>query len=1169
MKYLRISLLFFVSQLSIKIGYSQCNTALITQTFTNAGYIPLNVQGQPCSMYFVNPASQDANISEQQAQALGAHLVVFNDAAENVAVNNALNASAFAGQTIWVGYKRTAVAAQTFYTLDGTSGNFVPNSGSGIYENWDSGEPNNNAFASGCFPTFSCSSCSDQYRCTNGEECVQIRSSGLWNDLPCDRSSVSVIEVNLCPVPSANSPTICIGANTNLNATTVLGSNPYTYTWDNGAGTGASVSVSPAVTTTYNLTVTDRYSCTGTASTTVTVDPGCTPPACDLAAVRNAFQQATGYVEISVPGQPCSMYFVNTRSQDALVSEQQANQLGAHMVVFNDAQENTDVAAALNGAGYSGSTIWIGYKRTGTAQQTFYTLDGTSGPFIPNNAPTVYQNWAGGEPNNNGYNNCFGGCGFFTCSDQYRCNNGEQCVQIYPGGQWNDLPCNRTSISVVEINLCPQITVPAVNTLCLGQQAQLNASTLLGSVPYSYTWSTGATTTSITVSPTQTTTYTVTVSDRYSCTADRSVTIPVDTGYLANFYSPLSVCQGGSATITYAGNAPTNANYIWNFDGGTVVSGSGQGPYTITWNTTGTKNVSLDITAAGNCPTVPVTQQVLVTPLPSPDAGPDVSFCSGGSAAIGASGQPGSIYSWSPTTGLSDSTSSNPTVTLTNITTNPVATVYTLTENANGCIGSSTVTVTVNPATVVNTNPNGAIQICQGGQATITADPGYASYVWSNNAAGQVLTVNSAGNYFVVATDANGCQSVSQPVNVTINPPLPLNVTVGGPTQLCQGESVSLIADPGLNNFLWSNNATGQTLVANATGNYNVSASDANGCEYVSSFTNVQVFPKPVINTLSVSNVSCFGLNDGRADFTSTGGTQPYQYFTLNGTPLNGSSISGLNPANHDIYVSDANQCGDTISFAITEPSAPLQINLISLKNVTCFGGSDGNIVLSTTGGTPDYVYNWSNSSGGANISSLLPGDYTVTVSDNNGCSLTDTFTVTQHAEIEVTLPESYEILLGQSVRLVPVYDSTNIFTFLWKPDNNLSNPRVPSPNASPYQTITYTLTISDTAQCEATATTIVNVKDSIVIYIPNIFSPNGDGINDVFYVYANAVKDFYMTIYNRWGEKVFEANDIRSGWNGNFNGKALEPDVYVYYIQFTYLNYTQEKRKGSITLIR
>jgi gliding motility-associated-like protein len=711
--------------------------------------------------------------------------------------------------------------------------------------------------------------------------------------------------------------------------------------------------------------------------------------------------------------------------------------------------------------------------------------------------------------------------------------------------------------------------VPVPGVLCLGQQTQLTASTLLGSPPYSYFWSTAQTGNSITVSPTASTNYSVTVSDRYSCTATLSIPVNVDSGYNALFFAPLSVCLGAPATITYAGNAPTNANYIWNFDGGTVISGSGQGPFQISWNTPGLKNVSLDIPAAGNCPTVPVTRQVLVLPQPVPDAGQDLTICSGGSAQLGGTAQPGSVYSWSPTIGLSDSSIINPTVTLTNTSGQPQVVTYTLTENANGCIGTSTVNVTVAPATPVNINPGGSVQICQGGQVNLVADQGYISYTWSNNATGQTLTVNTAGNYAVTAVDANGCQSVSPPVDVTVNPPLLLNVAVSGPTQICEGESVTLTADPGLNNYIWNNNASGQTLLVTTSGSYGVSATDANGCIYISALTNVQVFNKPIISVSATTDVTCFGLQDGTATLTTTGGTTPYQYYLMPNVPLSGASITNLAPGNYDIYVEDAMQCKDTISFSITEPTAPLTISLVNLRDATCFGFSDGEITLSISGGTAGYSLSWSNSQNGTTATGLAAGVYSVTVTDNNGCTETDTFSISEPPAISVSLPDSYEIILGKSVVLTPTYDNNINYTFLWTPDYNLSNPRVANPTASPYQTTDYTLTITDATNCQASDTVTVIVKDSVIIYIPNIFSPNADGINDIFFVNATAVKDFYMVIFNRWGEKVFETTDINAGWNGTFNGKLLEPGVYVYHAIFTFLNYTQEKRKGSITLVR
>jgi gliding motility-associated-like protein len=255
--------------------------------------------------------------------------------------------------------------------------------------------------------------------------------------------------------------------------------------------------------------------------------------------------------------------------------------------------------------------------------------------------------------------------------------------------------------------------------------------------------------------------------------------------------------------------------------------------------------------------------------------------------------------------------------------------------------------------------------------------------------------------------------------------------------------------------------------------------------------------------------------------------------------------------------------------FTITEPTAPLDIDLLSLENVRCFGESSGSITVTGTNGTSPYTYNWSNGDTDANAGSIAIGNFSVTVTDANGCTEIDSYDITQPAPLVVTIQPEYEVLLGNSVVLNPTYGGNEPLFFEWTPSTFLNNAAIDTPTARPFVTTTYTITVSDTNQCEVSAATTVLVNDSIKIYIPNIFSPNADGINDVFLFYANAVKNVYYTIYNRWGEKVFESRDITVGWDGTYKGKLAPEGVYTYYIQFTFLNFTQEKRKGSVTLVR
>lgn len=1167
-----------------------CNINQVVQTFTAAGYIELNVQGQSCSKYFINPNTQDADQAQAAARNLGANVVVFQDAAENNAVAAALNAAGYGSTAIWIGYKRSGISAPTFFSLDGTTGNFLtPTTGGptpGIYQNWNPStpEPNNSGFnnCSGGCGFIGCNT----YKCINGEQCVQIfPSNGLWNDLGCNSSSISVIEVNLCPeVTIPAPPTICVGEPATIRASTLLGSTPYTYNWDNGLGTNATVTASPVTTTNYSVTVTDRYNCTANQTVAVAVNPSCTAPVCDLAAVRAAFAAAGGYVELTgVVGQPCSMYFVNTRSQSADQSQQQAAALGANMVVFNDINENNAVASALASSPYGNSTIWIGYQRTGENQPNFFALDGTTGPFAPGPpTPSVFQNWAGGEPNNNGYNDCppFG-CGSIFCSDQYRCDNGEQCVQVFAGGgQWNDLPCDRNSISVVEINLCPQPTIAQAQPLCAGQSAQLSATTVLGSAPYTYTWDNGLTGTPISVSPPASTSYTLTVSDRYNCTTFQTVDVTVENGAPTTFSVPAVVCANSNTYIEYTGTGAPTETYNWNFDGGTVVTGTGPGPYEIVWTTPGVKNISLAIPGSNGCSQPPTTQQVTVNlQYTNTFTAPD-SVCQFANATLTYTGNGGvgETYNWNFDGGTSISGSGQGPYQI-SWATPGLKTVTMNVTSPGGCtLPNDTALIFVIPQPIADAGQD--VTVCSGGTVTLGAAPTVGfNYLWSpsanlgdNSIANPTFTLSNqsqqAINFnYILNASVLGCSSLDT-VIVTVDPAQLLNVAASGPTQFCEGNSVTLTADAGYNNYTWNDGTLGATYTIDTSGSYFVTAEDANGCEFISSASAIIVFDKPEIAIDTLQNVTCLGFNNGSVSFSTINGTPSYQYFN-NGSPIATNTLNNLSPNSYTVIVIDGAQCSDTILFTITEPTDSLSIDSLGLENVLCFGESSGSISVAGAGGTSPYNYVWSNNDANATASNLAVGSYSVTVTDANGCTETESFSISQPLPLTVSIQDSFEVLLGNSVVLSPVYGGSDSLFFNWNPSTFLNDASIDTPTARPFVTTSYTITISDTNQCEASTSTTVFVNDSLKIYIPNIFSPNADGVNDVFYIYANAVKDVFFTIYNRWGEKVFESKDMAIGWDGNYKGKLASEGVYTYSVQFIFLNYTQQKKKGSVTLVR
>jgi gliding motility-associated-like protein len=1246
------------------VGPKGCNITQIINTFTSQGYIQLNVQGQDCSLYFINPTSQDAAAAQAAAQALGANLVVMNDAQENQNVVNALNAqNAFSlASKIWIGYKRTGVAAPTFFALDSSTGPFLtPTTGGptpGVYQNWAPNEPNNDGYQ--CSPI--CGIGCNTYACNNGEQCVQIYSNGLWNDEKCnDASSISVIEVNLCPqITGSNDTTICEGRTAQLRTRTILGSPSYSYLWSSGQTT-PNIFVSPASTTQYIFRATDRYGCYSEDTVTVTVNncpPITGPQGCNIQQIINTFTGA-GYIPLPVQGEDCSLYFINPTSQDAAQAQSAAAALGANLVVFNDATENQNVVNALNANnvfGQYGGTIWIGYRRTGTAAPTFYTLDGSTGPFLPGPATSsLFQNWAPGEPNNNAYNSCFGGCNSPFCSDQYRCINGEQCVQIYSNGLWNDLPCNRTSVSIIEVNLCPKVNATFNNqtlfnlkkdtTVCAGATVTLRSNPILGSPPYTYQWTpSGKTTKDITEQILQTQQYVVRVTDRYSCYSFDTLVANVQGTFNAGFTaSPSTVCAGRSTFLNFNGTPSPNATFSWGLDGGSIASGNptGPGPLEVRWNTPGTKNLTLNITDGG-CAIPPANGTVTVNPNPVADAGNDQTICSGGTTVLGGPPVANATYFWTPTIGLSDSLVANPTVRDTNFSNSPRVRKYYLITTVSGCSAIDSVLLTVNPPQNTSISPTGPIQVCKGGSVTLStaqqfaqqfwnnnattssitvnqngnyhflaidqqgciwksdtvqvnvssnplpttisttgtlpvckggsivlrSDSTYAAYSWSNNANTKDITVTQAGTYYLTAVNADNCEVRSNDLVITFNPnPIPITIAADGPTSFCEGGSVNLSTVETYQSYFWNNNQSQPSINVNQSGTYRVTTTDLANCEGLSNDIVVTVFPLPEVNLVQLTDQKCFGTADGSITVEASNGSPTYTYEWSNGQT--GTVITQLLPNTYSVTVTDLNQCTQTRSFTLL-PAPTFDAQIDNVKDVTCFNGSDGSLSAVGIGGAPGYRYLWSNNAQTPIINRLTAGNYSVTVFDSKNCTATAQAIVEQPEEIVAIPPDSTVVKLGKNRQLnINVTPVGNNYTYDWRPQRGLSCYDCPNPVASPVKSMDYTLIVRDANGCADTLQIPITVLTDKTIFIPNFFSPNDDGNNEFWCVFADALQSIDLKVFNRWGELVFATTDLQQCWDGYYRGNRVDPGLYVYVVRFSFIDETWTQREGSVFVYR
>ena len=529
--------------------------------------------------------------------------------------------------------------------------------------------------------------------------------------------------------------------------------------------------------------------------------------------------------------------------------------------------------------------------------------------------------------------------------------------------------CSATTSVTVTVNPIP-VTAVTSPTICPGQTATLTAS---GATSYSWTAGLSATTgASVTGSPATTTSYTVTGTS-LGCSSTAVATITIGGSIVPTVNSP-TICAGQTATLT-ASNATT---FSWTA-GLSSTSGA-----TVTGSPTTTTSYTVTGTAGGCTGTAVAT--ITVNPLPVITV-PAIAICAGTPGTLNASGA--STYSWSPATGLSATTGSS-------VTANPSATTtYTITgTSAAGCVNTTTAVVTVNPLPTITAAP---ITICTGLPGTLTAS-GAATYSWAaatglSGTTGASVTANPSATttYTVTGTTAAGCVNTNS-VIVTVNP---LPVISVSPITICTGISGTLTAS-GANTYSWSPAAglsatSGASVSANpaSTTTYTVTGTAASGCINTAAVT-VTVTP-PATLSISKTDVSCFGGSNGSATVTASGGTTPYSY---SWAPAGGSlaAASGLTAGTYTVTVTTGNGCISSTSTTIAQP-AGMTLTMASV-NATC-GMANGQASVSVAGGTSPYNYSWTPSGGsGASANSLLAGSYTVTVTDNNGCSSTNSVAV-------------------------------------------------------------------------------------------------------------------------------------------------------------------------------
>lgn len=587
--------------------------------------------------------------------------------------------------------------------------------------------------------------------------------------------------------------------------------------------------------------------------------------------------------------------------------------------------------------------------------------------------------------------------------------------------------------------------------------ATISASGGTGTLGYSWAPSGG---TAATASGLSAGVYTVTVTDANSCSQTQTVSISEPTAISTSVATQTNVsCNGGSnggATISASGGTGTLV-YSWAPSGGTAATATGlaTGVYTVT------------VTDANTCSktqTVSISEPTALAVSVATQTNVSCNGGNNGGATLSANGGTGTLtYQWFPSGGTAATASGL------------VAGTYTVTvTDANTCAKSQTLSITQPAAIAVSVVSQSSVS-CQGGSngsavAFANGGSGTLGYSWAPSG-GTAATASglSAGIYTVTVTDANTC-SKSQTVSIT--QPAAIAVSVVSQSSVsCHGggngsATVSASGGTGSLGYSWApSGGTAATATGLSAGIYTVTVTDANTCTKSQTVS----VSEPTAITVSVptkTNVSCYAGSNGRASVSASGGTGTLSYL-WSPSGITSATANNLTAGIYTVTVKDANNCSQTQTVSITEPTE-LTVSAVTPTNVSCHGGSNGSAGVSASGGTGTLTYSWMPSGGtGTTATGLIAGTYTLTVKDANACASTQTFSISEPLAITASVSSTVTSCAANTgiASVSSVSGGTGAYTYSWSPSGGTAA------TATGLGSGIYTVTVKDANLCVFTAT--------------------------------------------------------------------------------------------------
>ncbi|MGQ0828039.1 MAG: gliding motility-associated C-terminal domain-containing protein, partial [Bacteroidota bacterium] len=917
----------------------------------------------------------------------------------------------------------------------------------------------------------------------------------------CSASAVATVTIGGTLTVNVNSPTVCAGTAATLNA-----SGATTYTWSTGETT-TSITVTPATTTSYSITGTSA-GCSGSGTATVTVNPlpvataaantPCAGTALNLTSTGGtswSWSGPGGFTSTSqnpsIPSATVAMNGVYTVVVTALGCTASATvNVTVNPLPVITVNSPTICLGGSTTLTAGGGTTYV-WSTTATTTSititpgatTSYTVTGTTLGCTGSALATVTVNPpCGVNVNTTSATVCNGGCATVTATASsgtppytFLWAAGGQTttsVTLCPATTTTSYTVTvtdnvgNTATAIASITVNPNPVVSSTNSsYCFGGSTTLTAN---GADTYTWLPTTGLTPSSgspVTANPSSTTTYTITgTTTTTGCTGTSTVVVTVNPNPTVTVPGA-SICVGGSTPL----NASGADTYIWT-PAASLSSSTGS-------TVTASPNVSTTYTVTGStlagC-TGTTTVVVAVGSLVA-DAGPDKAICSGDTTTLNATG--GSGYSWSPGTGLSSTTVSNPTAFPT------VTTTYTVTVTSGICVDTDVVVVVVDPPIVLNIA--GFPPKCTGGidgQAVVIPSGGDGTYTYQwAPVTGTNASVNGpAGTYTVVVTDLFGCTAVTSTVVIDPTPVAGTTSVLTAHCGLADGSATvsTNTGGTGTYTYSWNTNPiqTTQTAINIPQGTYIVTITDGNGCTTTVS----AVVPDAsgiAANIPASTNVSCYGGSDGSATATGVGGTPAYTYLWNNGQTS--SSATNLSAGIYSVTVTDVYGCSATTGVTITQPT---RVVVTSTDDIICPLNS-ATLTTSGTGGTGaiDFVWNPGNLTGSSvTVSPLTTTTYTITGTDANGCNGSTESVVTVNPTPTVSVP-SDTICFGKSTTLT----ASGASSYSWSPTTGLSSGSGNPVTANPTVTTTYIVIGTDAAGCTNSTNVTVTVDPLPVVTIP------------------------------------------------------------------------------------